>query len=99
MRCIFKVNNLALVPALMVLLAKHPSVNDYDLSSIRDISCGSAPLSIKIENEVMKKFKLEKIMKGYGMTETTILCTHVAAATEYKLGSVGKLLPGFLAKV
>lgn len=94
-----QVTDLALVPALMIFLSKHPLVNNYDLSSVRNISCGSAPLSLEIENEMKAKLKLDKIIKGYGMTETTILCTYAPPGIEMKPGSVGKLLPGLLAKV
>lgn len=83
----------------MVFLAKHPLVNNYNLSSIRTINCGAAPLSVKIENEVVKKIKLQGITKGYGMTETTILCMHTVPGINDKRGSVGKLLPGLVAKV
>ncbi|XP_065221532.1 uncharacterized protein LOC135846386 [Planococcus citri] len=95
----YKVTDLALVPALMIFLAKHPIVNNYNLSSIRNVSCGAAPLSFEIEDEVKTKLKLDKVIKGYGMTETTVLCTYAPPGIDITAGSVGKLLPGLLAKV
>lgn len=41
-----------MVPPLMVFLAKHPLVDDYDLSSIRELLCGAAPLSKEVEDAV-----------------------------------------------
>lgn len=82
----------------MVFLAKHPMVDNYDLSSVTRILCGAAPLSIDIERSVLSKFSnVESILKSYGMTETTIVCT--TSINDPKDGTVGRLLPGFLAKV
>lgn len=53
-----------LVPPVMVLLAKHPKVSDYDLSSVKRIVCGAAPLSAEIEDAVMKRLQLEDIQQG-----------------------------------
>ena len=48
----------------MVLLAKHPRVSEYDLSSVKRILCGAAPLSAEIEDAVLKRLKLEDIQQG-----------------------------------
>ena len=39
-----KLGLLPLVPPLILFLCKSPMVKDYDLSNIRDIICGAAPL-------------------------------------------------------
>lgn len=89
---------MSLVPALMVFIAKHPLVNNYDFSSVKEITCGAAPLSPAIEEEVIRKLKLSNLVKGYGMTETTVVCI-TTTLSEYKPGSVGQLGPAMLAKV
>ena len=48
-----QVTNLYLVPPVMVQMAKSPLVSRYDLSSIRQVSCGAAPLS----GETILQFK------------------------------------------
>jgi acyl-CoA synthetase (AMP-forming)/AMP-acid ligase II len=41
----YKITTAAIVPPVAVALAKHPIVQKYDLSSIRLLGCGAAPLS------------------------------------------------------
>ena len=48
----------------MVLLAKYPKVSEYDLSSVKRILCGAAPLSAEIEGAVFKRLKLDDIQQG-----------------------------------
>ena len=38
-------------PPIVVALAKHPAVGDYDLSSIRQVFSGAAPLSAELAEE------------------------------------------------
>lgn len=66
----FKITDYQLVPPIAVLLAKHPAVKDYDLSSVENIGCGAAPLgrdvSLQIENRLANNLNLKQ---GWGMTE------------------------------
>ena len=48
----------------MVMLAKHPKVSEYDLSSVKKIICGAAPLSAEIEETVKNKLNLTNIQQG-----------------------------------
>ena len=49
------------VPPIMVFLAKHPLVDQYDLSSLTDLMCGAAPLSQQLEDEVSERLKNDKL--------------------------------------
>ena len=40
----YKITCLNLVPPIVLALAKHPVVDNYDVSSVRVIGCGAAPL-------------------------------------------------------
>ena len=53
-----------MVPPIMVMLAKHPKVSEYDLSSVKRIICGAAPLSAEIEEAVKNKLNLTNIQQG-----------------------------------
>ena len=57
---------------------------------------GAAPIS----HEVLKFFQSIgiPIREGYGLTETTGI-THISDATNFKLGTVGKCLPGSEVKI
>ncbi|XP_053661541.1 uncharacterized protein LOC128710510 [Anopheles marshallii] len=86
------------VPPLMVFLAKHPLVDNYDLSSIDTLLCGAAPLSKETEVLVKKRIGVKHVLQGYGMSETT-LAMLVQSNDSKKSGSVGKLQVGTMAKV
>ena len=62
--CFFQPRVLQVVPPVMVMFAKHPKVDDYDLSSVESIVCGAAPLSPEIEETVKNKLKLKCIHQG-----------------------------------
>lgn len=99
LQCIkkYRIESLPLVPPLMVFLAKHPHVEKYDLSSVKMITCGAAPLSEEIRDAVIKRLNNPGIREGYGLTEIT-LGVMVSTNDRTKPGSF-MLLPNILAKV
>ena len=60
----FQPITLHVVPPIMVMFAKHPKVNEYDLSSVKTVLCGAAPLSPEIEEAVKRKLSLDYIQQG-----------------------------------
>ncbi|XP_043274154.1 luciferin 4-monooxygenase [Venturia canescens] len=94
----YKIEQLMLVPPLMVFLAKSPLVDRYDLSSIKQIWCGAAPLSENIRHAVSQRLNKPVIKQGYGLTETT-LGVLKSPHTGDKPGSVGQLNPDTFGKV
>ncbi|MBQ1203209.1 MAG: AMP-binding protein, partial [Loktanella sp.] len=57
-----------IVPPVALALAKHPLVDNYDLSSIEQVFSGAAPMGAELSNAVGKR--LDCIcLQGYGMTE------------------------------
>lgn len=88
----------------MIFLAKDPIIDNYDLSSLKKIYSGAAPLPKDILLNVIKRLdkdKTLKILQGYGMTELTMVSTIYDDVNTVKcvLGSVGKLICGMAAKV
>ncbi|XP_054265860.1 uncharacterized protein LOC128988512 isoform X2 [Macrosteles quadrilineatus] len=94
----FKVTSLSLVPPLMTFLAKHPLVPQYDLSSVREVVCGAAPLSVETIHQVKARLPRADFRQGYGMTELSIVIS-ITPPHSTKLDSVGKLAPGLQAKI
>lgn len=92
-------NILFLVPPLMVFLAKHPMVADFDISSARLIICGAAPLSKELENSVLDRLQNPSltVLQGYGMSELSLAV--LLQRSNCKPGSVGDLIGGSYAKV
>jgi len=56
------------VPPIVLALAKHPLVDDYDLSSLKQVFSGAAPLSAELALEAGDRIGCE-VVQGYGMTE------------------------------
>ena len=63
-----KVTVAYIAPPVAVALAKHPSVNNYDLSSLRGILSGAAPLDEDLGHAVADRIGC-RVVQGYGMTE------------------------------
>jgi acyl-CoA synthetase (AMP-forming)/AMP-acid ligase II len=84
-----KVNRAFLVPPIVLALAKHPIVDDYDLSSLQVIFCGAAPLSTELTRAAADRLGCV-IKQGYGMTETSPV-THLTPDDRVKDGKIGVL--------
>ncbi|CAH1373792.1 hypothetical protein MTP99_015171 [Tenebrio molitor] len=94
----YKIQRLVVPPPVMLVLLKHPLTKQYDLSGIKEIRTGAAPMGKDMERELKERFKVEHVSQGYGMTETT-LGTLVSPIGKTKFGSVGKIVPGMMVKV
>ncbi|KAI0213049.1 4-coumarate--CoA ligase-like 7 [Lamellibrachia satsuma] len=99
----YKIETLILVPSIAVLLAKSPLVDRYDLSSVRYISCGSAPLSSDVEEEMKRRIGSGLYVgQGYGLTETSAVLTltpNADSGVTLPPATVGLPLPGTQMKV
>lgn len=83
-----RITHIQTAPPVLVMLAKRPETDKYDLSSLVNILCGAAPLSKELQNEVSDKLDL-KIVQTWGMTEVTCSCLHVPGGLDDRSGSVG----------
>ncbi|CAK3846194.1 4-coumarate-- ligase 1 [Lecanosticta acicola] len=86
------------VPPVVLLLTKHPIVEKFDLSSLRMMNSGAAPLTRELAEAVYKRIKVP-IKQGYGLSETSPT-THTQPWELWHstIGSVGVLLPNMTAK-
>uniref|UniRef100_A0A914Q9X2 Uncharacterized protein n=1 Tax=Panagrolaimus davidi TaxID=227884 RepID=A0A914Q9X2_9BILA len=90
----YKVAQLNLVPMLLNYLSESPDVEKYDLSSIRFISSGGAPLSTFQIERVKKRFpSLKYVFQGYGMTELTTISHGAVFDEPMPNEAIGKCLP------
>ena len=87
----YKVTTAYLVPPIVLALAKHPIVDNYDLSSLRLIFSGAAPLGGEVAEEASQRVGAE-VVQGYGLTETSPV-THSTPHGQGKAGSIGVPLP------
>ncbi|KFZ22569.1 hypothetical protein V502_02879 [Pseudogymnoascus sp. VKM F-4520 (FW-2644)] len=94
----FRATDLQVVPPVLVMLSKRPETKKYDLSSLKNIACGAAPLSSSLQNELSERFGV-RIIQGYGMTETTCGSVHGLTYMKELTGSVGMLAPNIKCKL
>jgi acyl-CoA synthetase (AMP-forming)/AMP-acid ligase II len=91
------VTRLYLVPPIVVALGKHAAVESYDLSSLRSIFSGAAPLSDELASDVARRLDCD-VLQGYGLTETSPV-THVSQSYPDVRSSIGPPLPNTEVKV
>jgi len=84
------ITRLFIVPPIVLALAKHPIVDKYDMSSVKQIFSGAAPLGGEIAEAAAKRLGCE-VAQGYGMTELSPV-THAIREGDYKAGSIGTLV-------
>ncbi|XP_052200415.1 4-coumarate--CoA ligase 2-like [Diospyros lotus] len=92
----YRVTIAPFVPPIVLAIAKSPTVDDYDLSSIRTVMSGAAPMGKELEDAVRAKLPNAKLGQGYGMTEAgPVLSMCLAFAKEpfeIKSGSCGTVV-------
>lgn len=94
----YKITKLLAVPPILLFLVKSPLVSKYDLSSLKDILSGAAPLSKDLEETVEKKLGCKFVRQLYGMTEICGAATVIPKNIK-KSGSCGKVTTGHQIKV
>ena len=86
-----RATRLYIVPPVALGLAKHPMVDDYDVSSVKQIFSGAAPMGAEIEAAVGARFGAESV-QGYGMTELSPI-SHMTVGSNIRHGSSGQAVP------
>ncbi|KZV56553.1 4-coumarate--CoA ligase-like 7 [Dorcoceras hygrometricum] len=98
----YKVTLLYVVPPVIVTFVKQNEiVKLYDISCLREIATGAAPLGKDVMEECGKVFPQAALYQGYGMTETcgVISVERQKATTSRHSGSTGVLNPGVEAQI
>jgi acyl-CoA synthetase (AMP-forming)/AMP-acid ligase II len=90
---------LFIAPPIAVALAKHPLVDSYDVSSVRMIFSGAAPLDADLGHTVERRLDCQ-VNQGYGMTEMSpVSHTIPQSSTGIPLGTVGFTSPNMECKI
>ncbi len=95
----YRVTRFFLVPPIVVLLAKHPAVDKYDLSSVKRAFSGAAPLDAELASVASKRVGF-RLSQGYGLTETSPV-SHIVpdGVVEVVPGSVGSTVANTECKI
>ncbi|KRC61252.1 AMP-dependent synthetase [Agromyces sp. Root81] len=88
-----------IAPPIAVALAKHPLVDQYDISSVRVVFSGAAPLDGALAELVAARIGCT-VAQGYGMTETSPV-THVIPTDRDDIdrSTIGFLVPNTEARL
>jgi 4-coumarate--CoA ligase len=93
----FKSPRLWIVPPVAIALAKHPLVDEYDLSHVVIANSAAAPLGADVAGAVAARLSCS-VTQGYGMTELSPVC-HIGSAGVSPAGSVGRTIPNTQCRV
>jgi long-chain acyl-CoA synthetase len=88
------VNQLVSVPAIYHAVLRHPRFAELDVSRVRWVSYGGAPISETLVHEIKDAFPAARVGNGFGLTETSSLTSflpHEEAAAH--ADSVGFAMP------
>ncbi|XVE88532.1 hypothetical protein DITRI_Ditri19aG0076700 [Diplodiscus trichospermus] len=91
----YKVTITPIVPPIALAIAKSSETDKYDLSSVRIVKSGAAPLGKELEDAMRAKFPGAKHGQGYGMTEAGVLTMCLGFAKEpfeIKYGACGTVI-------
>ena len=89
----YQIQRTALVPAMVQMLLAQP-LEDFDLSSLRYVNCGAAPLAAETREQWERRVPSSEILEGYGCTESgAVISVNPPGAS--RPGSVGLPIPGY----
>jgi acyl-CoA synthetase (AMP-forming)/AMP-acid ligase II len=88
----YRVTRLYVVPPIVLALAKHPRVAEFDLSSLRSVLSGAAPLDAALSRAAAARIGVP-VVQGYGMTELSPV-SHSCRYADPRPGSIGILVAG-----
>lgn len=86
-------------PPIVLALGKQALVSEYDLSSIKWINSGAAPIGPELADAVWQRLKIG-VKQGYGLSETSpTMMTQTPDEWSRFQGSVGRLFPNMEVKI
>lgn len=95
----YRVTFASVVPPIVLAFAKHPLVDEYDLSRLRTLFSGAAPLNEALAEAAGTRLGCH-VVQGYGLTETSPT-THAvrAGGDRISAASIGPPLPNTEVKI
>ena len=70
-----RVSDLLLVPTMVQMLVDHPSLPDYDTSSLQAVMYGGSPISAALLERAAERLPTASFVQAYGMTEVSPVAT------------------------
>jgi HIP---CoA ligase len=88
-------------PTVFQSILDHPDFGSFDLSSLRLSVTGAAVVPVEVIRRMREEMRLETVVTGYGLTETTgtvSMCRH-DDEPEVIATTVGRALPGVSVRI
>ncbi|KAA0107959.1 long-chain fatty acid--CoA ligase [Mycolicibacterium sp. P1-5] len=70
-----RITDLLLVPTMVQMLVDHPSLTDYDTSSLQAVLYGGSPISAALLERAAVRLPTASFVQAYGMTEVSPIAT------------------------
>lgn len=86
------------VPTVLNAMLNHPKIQSFDLSTLKFVLSGGAPLPIEVKNSFQKLTGC-KVVEAYGLSETSPGATFNPFDGPVKSGSIGQPLPGTIVSI
>lgn len=87
----YRITRSFVAPPIVLALARHPMVDEFELSHLRLMNSGAAPLKAELAAEASKRLGCE-VVQGYGLTELSP-ASHLTPTGWFRPGSVGITAP------
>ncbi|PYH41063.1 acyl--CoA ligase [Aspergillus saccharolyticus JOP 1030-1] len=95
----FKITSLFVVPPILINMIRNAETcAKYDLSAVKSVFTGAAPLGMETAEDFQKLYPKVTIRQGYGLTETSTVVTSTHPWDVW-FGSSGTILPGVEARI
>ncbi|KAL0491722.1 4-coumarate-CoA ligase [Acrasis kona] len=91
------VTRVHVVPPVILAMAKEPVVKKFNLSHVKIITSGAAPLSEGLANLASRAMNIP-VVQGYGMTESSPVTT-MSTDKYNRPGSIGLIMPNCEMKI
>ncbi len=75
----YRINEVFTVPTMLKMMLDDPTFADHDLSSLRNIIYGAAPIDGALLQRAMAQIPSSQFLQAYGMTETSPVSAILAA--------------------
>ncbi|KAM0939868.1 putative AMP-dependent synthetase/ligase, AMP-binding enzyme domain, ANL domain-containing protein [Dioscorea sansibarensis] len=95
----YRVSQMLAPPPLVIALTQCDEAMRLELSALRRVLCGGAPLAPEVAKRFKVLFPNVEIAQAYGSTEAGLISTMIGPEECCRLGSVGKLQDNSEAKI
>ncbi|KAL3716750.1 hypothetical protein ACJRO7_008348 [Eucalyptus globulus] len=95
----YRVGLLPVSPPVVLALVKSELIGKYDLSSLRTVMCGGAPLGKEVSQRFQQQFPNVELVQSYALTESLLGSRMMGPDETKQYGSIGRLAEYMEAKI